>query len=370
MKKYILLSFFLILSVVNTTAQQNDRIVILSNAVGAVIDKAEKTHYKIFEKINEFYRAVVYVDSNEEYYIRFTLLNKENRIRDTVMHYSKQAIFMLSEKIDHYDDILSGKYKPGNARASIQYVDKSGEAKQLEEILKDTILTQEKLLLVQDTLILSGIKDIPDFYYYPAIGFGVGISMYSPDMKSAYEAMTVLENNHRLEGYAIKTHSEDWFDVPFINTHISIKISKYFSIVANGTFGIKKDLSFNSIAVMGEYYPAISLSENINPFITAGVANSFLSITQHYGERITPVSQTGSYTTFDAVTIESSKTGVLVGAGISYDIRGFSAAISALYLFTSSSQTAVTSLYPSQSYVKSKLSLSSLILGLRMTFYF
>jgi len=372
MIKYILIPVFCIFVVTSGIYPQGgDRVIIVSNRVGVVIDKSEQIHYKIFERVSDFNSCVVHIDSLDGYYILFTLVDKNGKSKDTAISYSEQAILLLSEKIDHFEEILKGTYKPGTEKARIRILNGEEMIKSLDEIAR----TRDSLAVTlikpaqPDILPFADIGDMQDYYFYPAWGFGFGVSTFSPDFGSVYEAMTAVENKYKALGYSIRPHNEDQFNMGFLNAHFNLKFTKTIGALINAAVSVNKSVDYGNIALLAEYYPELLSFGKFCAFGTAGISVTYLSVSQSYGDRISQVSSNNSYYLLDAIKVESSKTGFVAGLGISYMKRNFASTLSACYQFTSTSEASLYSSYNSSMYIKSKLSLSSLILGFRITFY-
>lgn len=351
--------------------QTGDRIIELSNRVGAVVDKAEAVSFKIFEKFPDFHSCVVHIDSLNEYYIRFIMADKAGNVKDTAISYSEQAILLLSEKIDHFEEIMNGGYKPGTEKARIRILNGEEKIKSLDEIAK----TRDSLAVIlikpvqPDIIPFADIGDMQDYYFYPAWGFGFGVSTFSPDFRSVYEAMKAVEDKYRALGYSIRPHNEDQFNMGFLNAHFNLKFTKTIGALINAAVSVNEAVDYGNIALLAEYYPELLSFGKFCAFGTAGISVTYLSVSQSYGDRISQISSNNSYYLLDAIKVESSKTGFVAGLGISYMKGNFASTLSACYQFTSTSEASLYSSYNSSMYFKTKLSLSSLILGFRITFY-
>ena len=368
--KLWLFLLFTLVSFIPLWGQNTDKIVILSSRVGAVVDKAEQQQFKIFEKIINFKSAVVYVNAAGEYYITFSILDERSGIRDTSIQYSLQSINMISEKIDHYESIINGTYKPGSEKAVLKYITRAEAAKELSETQndKDTASLAFKQNAYKDNLGLSDTIALPDFYLYPSWGFGFGVSSFYPDLQSVYHAMTAIENKYTAFGYQIRPHDENSFRIGFLNGHINCRFSRNFGLLLNCAISVVKDIDYRSAILTVEYSPDIFFYKKFNLFCAAGVSNTFLNYTQNYGNTITPV-KNDTYTTLESVSLNCSKYGFVAGLGIAYNAESVRLAFSSNYQFTSTSETSLYSSFYTTMIEKTRLGLSSLILSARITFF-
>jgi hypothetical protein len=104
---------------VDSGADGEDRVVILSLRVGSVIDAAERERYELFQGIKGFDRAVFLQTPEKTYYARIMLMGPDGR-KETTAQYTEDQLKALAEQIEHFEDLKEGKYRMGDQPAKIQ----------------------------------------------------------------------------------------------------------------------------------------------------------------------------------------------------------------------------------------------------------
>jgi hypothetical protein len=97
-------------------AQMNDapsyERIILSDRVGITIDKNEREQFQIFINVKGFQQAEFFKSHENQFFSVLTRVENGSFVYDTVP-YPSTSLYRLVEKIDHYEDIRSLRYFPG-----------------------------------------------------------------------------------------------------------------------------------------------------------------------------------------------------------------------------------------------------------------
>jgi len=87
-------------------AQDSLAVLVLSPRVGSVIDVRERNLFHLFSTISDF-RSAVFVRSTDGVY---ALIEREQR-PDTTLMFNWTLLSMLSQKVDYFEDISTGRYQ-------------------------------------------------------------------------------------------------------------------------------------------------------------------------------------------------------------------------------------------------------------------
>jgi multisubunit Na+/H+ antiporter MnhB subunit len=112
------------------SAQDSDRVVILSPRVGSTIDSSEREYFQLFRQIKDFHSAVFLENPDSTYYAWIVLKDSNGNTRDTAVWYPKSYLLMVAEKINHFEELTEGRYQMGQNPATLQ-VFESKEARRL-----------------------------------------------------------------------------------------------------------------------------------------------------------------------------------------------------------------------------------------------
>ncbi|MDP1675258.1 MAG: hypothetical protein Q8L88_00210 [Bacteroidota bacterium] len=111
-----------ILFAVTLNAQNDSRKIIISNIIGESIDQSEREQYHILPAIKNFVSATFYVMPDSTYFAKVEITGDDGQISFTRVDYSTVTLFMLAEKINHYEELGAGNYVMGQDPAKIQIV--------------------------------------------------------------------------------------------------------------------------------------------------------------------------------------------------------------------------------------------------------
>lgn len=308
----------------SATAQDNDKVVILSSRVGAVITKEQRDFFHLFQQIEDFSTATFYRTPDTQYYAIFTRVNRFSQPKDTIVPYSEASLLRYSEVIEHFEALSEGKYRLGKVPGRIQVVG-GGEVMrkpQQEGSLNSAPWRDYDNLPFAQTDGAAFLDDFPDW------GFGFGYSAYYADLSNFADAFTKLENKYRNLGYSIQ-HNTMTTDVSPLRWY-SLRVRFSRSITIQLEVG-KSSGSDNPMleAVSGTF---IYRSEQwsfgrLFPFLGIGINAFRISGEQRYGDRISGIDSTKtysnyynfSYTVLQTVSAEGTQMGISFIAG--FDIE-------------------------------------------------
>ena len=146
-----------------------DKVVILSPRVGSAIDAAERERYELFPEVRDFDRAVFLQTPAKTYYAKIMFVGPHGERRNTTVQYSENALLVLAEEIEHFEDLKEKKYHMGDQPAKIRVVE--SEIKPEEAVAQRTQGTdvvvllksgqeiEGKLVSVRDSSVLIAVED-------------------------------------------------------------------------------------------------------------------------------------------------------------------------------------------------------------------
>ena len=173
--------------------QNEDKVVILSPRVGETIDASERSRFKLFQTVENFYEAILYRRPAGSYYARITLRARDGAERDTTIQYSERYLLLMTEQIDHFEELTKGQYKIGDKPATFRIIDDRGE--------EDIVSGEQKYRKDgPDLLPFAGKTDRLDRQSYPQLAIGISLSTYSPDFSGLSQALTAIEEKYREQG--------------------------------------------------------------------------------------------------------------------------------------------------------------------------
>jgi hypothetical protein len=132
-------------------AQENNKVVILSNRVGYSIDQVESNYFRLFERFPDFKKAVIYLTPANQYFIKITTGKTDSLEQDTIIAYSESTILRLAEKIEHFEDLIKGDYRIGDKIPTLVTVDGSQIELKYKVIQSDSISRISSTILQPDT---------------------------------------------------------------------------------------------------------------------------------------------------------------------------------------------------------------------------
>lgn len=341
-----------------TQNQDSATIVIISPRVGAVIDAEERKQFGMFRSIKNFTSAVFYISSDSTFFCNVTY-NTKSGTQDTVLFYIKILIHVLAEKINHYEDLVTGKYTIGDDPAQLETI--KGEVIQpdMEYYRKNTPM---KIAQHNDGISVSGKKsnvkrniysinetyvspkdpdilplaekyesgkEIEEVDAYPKSSFGYGISTFSPDLSGLDAAFNAIENRYRNSTNRISRLSPEFTirSIPWYTFRVNISKSLSFLIeTANKNDDVNecKAISFSLV-----YQFNTEEGEIFHYFIGWGIGQYSISGNVYYNNDIDSVSYLEKIAYEGGTTAYSLLGGVDLNLSSSLRINAFIKIISA-----------------------------------------
>ena len=333
-------------------AQEKDSVIILSDKVGSIITRDERDLYKLFPSIKNFNYSIVYKTETNKYYAKFCT-TIEGELKDTMIYYSEQILLIIAEKINNFQDIVDGNYKMGTkpaillTRGNESIIEDETRIRKIIPGIQKTTTSEGTILLsnsddivFSDSVELNKVKMKINRSFYK---FGFGVSTYSPDMSGLNSAFTLIENFYRDQGYYILQHSTEFDFGVLLLYRINLIISEKFSLGFNAVQSTEGNNKLYSVAASGIYYYPLSNINWLTPFADFEISYNYCKARVNYNNRISPISNTGSYDFLDHIEASGSSTGFGLKVGASID-RGdnFSFDVFIKYNYIPKMKTVVT----------------------------
>lgn len=358
-------------------AQDGFKVVILSTRVGPEIDKSESNYFHLFKFINGFNRAVFYQTPQRTYFARIKLVGADSKMRDTTITYPQNLLLILSEKINHFEELVKGKYQMGQNPGVLQVVggEEIAQDTTLEEVVRKTISAELANPFPESTTAASRLPDIlPLAPYtgkfkresYPNWGFGIGASTYSPDFSKLEPAYTAIENKYRNQGYPMGHFCPNSELMRIFWYHMKIRFSRNFALLLEtGSSVGGGDAGLKAVSASMLYQFRFVKTDWFRPYAGAGVSHTRFNLRPKYGNRISAYYGHGSYAYLDAVKSEGGKMGFTLTGGIEFYIQGApSLSLYGNYFMVPAVETSTLD------GGKASVNLSSIAAGARISIYF
>src|SRR5208283_167964 len=286
-------------------AQDSAKVIILSPRIGVVLDRQERNYFQIFMRVNDFESAVFFQSADKQCFAKISLRPKLAPPKDTIIFYPVGFLLNISEKIDHYEDLLEGKYRMGAQPSFVaSQLDTTAARFLVQSPMASPLDTSSARSLVQAARWrdekLPFADDANKYFFddFPDWGFGFGYSAYFVDLSGIAPALTKIEEGYRNLGYDIQSND--------LNTHVSplrlLDLKIRFSSSLAALFEAGKTVGSDNVSL--EWFSASLLyrfqtfkEARIFPFVGAGVTVVYLSADQNYSNRISPVDTLDQYTT-------------------------------------------------------------------------
>ncbi len=280
-------------------AQDSSRIVIISPRVGIVIDRDERDKFYLFTRFNNFLRAVFYQSPDSGYTCRIELQHPHG-VSDTSIFYSDITLRTAAERINHFEDLMEGKYRMGTDPPEIQLY--SGPEIPMTISSKKITVQRSRELLPFDS------KDRESF---PNVRIGAGISSYSPDFSGLNAAINAIEDRYRNPPFTV-THQDAGFDVSSLQWYsINVRISNRLAVFLETGLPLRGRDQFSaaSLSLLYFYYP--DAPSWIRPYFGAGIGKYHFSANLEY---FVPVDS--DYTFLDEIKFNGGGTGYSLMNGV------------------------------------------------------
>lgn len=223
-------------------SQQECKPVILSPKVGQAIDLAERNNYSLFPQFENFDSAAVFITGKDKYFISFTLRGNNGVSYDTTVWYPDRLIMILSEKIDHIDQLRDGSYSIGDSEAQLQYsntpVMMTPPKYDPPPAIPGKTFPPPRMLFrgLPDNLPFPKERPVTGFQNY-SISLGINFTYVSADFSGVHDAFTAIEDKYRAQGYSIMRHDAEMNLPMMIGAHLQLRISRnlYLSVETGRT---------------------------------------------------------------------------------------------------------------------------------------
>jgi len=301
-------------------SQDSLKIVILSERVGREVDAAEHERFRVFSQIKGFRKAVVLRAADGKYFVQFDVIGPGNTATQMVVEYSEATLFMIAEKINHFEEAVDGKYVWGSDRPTLDVVGgKSVTWKELEE---------------KHAVSSGGLSQRPDLFPFyaneppeqpepfPRLSFRTGISTSASDFGGIQQLVTTVEDHYREQGYPVRESSVDPKLGPLLWFSLGLDLAPAFGLTLETSTALGGDCTMKTVAASVVYRPSFLGSNAFRPYVGAGVLSTFFSIEQVYlhSDRVSPVDSTDGYSVLAAIGVQGKtrKGGGLVTIGFEW----------------------------------------------------
>jgi hypothetical protein len=147
-------------------AQDNLKVLTLSDRVGSEITREERDLFNLFQEYNDFYSAIIY--EKDEKLCEVIISRKENEtVSDTVVTISKRYFFRLQDFVNNYESFKAGEYTFSNLSDGSQMANKfsakhfDGNGVSIIELKSGDQIEGELISVRNNTLVL--LKDNYNF---------------------------------------------------------------------------------------------------------------------------------------------------------------------------------------------------------------
>jgi len=295
-----------------SVAQHKRQIVILSSKVGTTIDKRERRQYDMFSQFDNFFSATFFRTPDNAYFASITLQNNNGKMIDTTVEYTEKLVLMIAEKVDHFEELKAGQYRMGDNTPSLNFMDydamnvQQADSSSRKRQIGSSAPKVGVIPKWSDMLPFADSGNAGE--QETKMGFGAGITWYSLDLSGINKAFTAIEDKYRTQGYAIEHPNED-VDIPaLISLSLQFRLHDNFGLLleTKNSNGHLNNFYESSVSVLYTY--RLQGATGLRTFAGAGIGWYYFDIVRKYGpnNRISPISQYGTFTYLDKVTSRGS----------------------------------------------------------------
>ncbi len=369
-------------------AQGGEYVVTLSPLVGPSIDRIEAQRYRLFSQMEGFDSAIVCRVADGRFVVLVSLLDANGITKDTALEYSEATLERVAEKINHFDQIVSGDYIQGSdiphlvetpmsdqdvarrlsgawllAQKQLKVQGQSGAERGRRPLSRE--FPREPSAAVSDLLPFSGEGELPPEESFPQFGFGGGLTSYNTDFTGVEQAFRAIEDYYRAKGYSVSSPGHD-FDVSFgWLASLVFRFSPAISLQFDVGKGINTALDkFDAVSGSVLYHFNFEQLSALHLFVGAGLSHFHFEGGQGYGDMISEVNSQGGYYLLERINTAGGGYGYPLTVGIDLN----PAARTALR-FSSTYVIASTINATSGSTQNGSVSLGGLAFGLHLLLY-
>jgi len=304
-------------------AQDSLTAVILSPRLGESISAASRQRFGLFRAVDGFEKATVYLLNRSTFVVSIESVSPAGISSQHLVPYGPGIIFMMAEKVNHYEELEAGSYQMGSDPAVLQT--RGGEKIGIGDIGRVARTengpseSRAQQATASDFIHFAPSVGTPSPAESYSLGIGCGVSSFNPDLGGITSLLRSIESKFADQGYSI--HTEDsppslttlvWFDL-----HVPITSSWSGRLeVGKSTDGDNADCEVVALSVI---YTFDIDSRVVSPYIGVGPVNCRFSLHQtlRYGDRISPVDSVGGYDLLDNLNLggSASHAGIVWSAG-------------------------------------------------------
>jgi hypothetical protein len=295
-------------------------IVILSERVGPEIDAAEREKFHLFPQVEGFERAVIVENSADStFYARIDVGDKGGNHWKMTVKYSLVTLLSMAEKINHFQEIVDGKYVWGSDPAKLQIL--GGPPVTWRDIDAGSKSTLQAAQRSSDLLPFWNGTPPVALVSYPRLGASIGVSTYQPDLSGINELVTLTEEAFQGGGYPIRHVPPNLTLDPLVWYSLTLDISSSFRLVLDAAKASNNEgLTFKLAGASLLYNIPLKSIDFLKPYIGLGFARYSFSMGQNlsHDDQITPNDSAGFHYYLAGIGINGSaaQTGYLVAFGV------------------------------------------------------
>ncbi len=369
-------------------AQGGEYVVTLSPLVGPSINRMEAQRYRLFSQMAGFDSAIVCRAADGRFVVLVALLEANGTTKDTALEYSEATLERVAEKINHFDQIVSGDYNQGSdiphlvetpmsdqdvarrlsgawllAQKQLKVEGQSGPERGGRPLSR--VIPGEPSAAVSDLLPFSGQGDLVLPESFPQFGFGAGLATYHTDFSQVEQAFKSIEDLYRAKGYTVSSPQRD-LDVSFgWLASIVFRFSPAVSFQFDVGKGTDSDLDrFDVVSASALYHFTVGGVQMLHPFVGAGVSHFHFDGGQAYGDVVSEVDAQGGYYLLERINTSGGGYGYPLTVGTDLKLAAqFAFRIYSTYVIASRIDT------PTGQAQSGSVSLSGLVFGTRLLIY-
>ncbi|HUI65953.1 MAG TPA: hypothetical protein VL126_14005 [Bacteroidota bacterium] len=274
------------------------RAVTLSERIGPVISAADARRYHLFSSVAGFSSARVVQLRDSSYEVVFRMDFASGSESDTAVAYPRTTIYLLAEKIDHFEELENGTYVMGSSPPVLHHGDEWISVPPANRATAPNMPPPAKVIPARadrslDLLPLHVVPGLSMPESFPSLSLGICISSNNPDftgLESAYGG------RHPFSVTPLGLFSVEIHWIKEIATQMD----------AGESFGGSDRMDVLDIALI--VYARPFASPNIRPF--AGIGAAWASLHADEQSVVTEAGGSGMYLTGGLELVLGTKTSI------------------------------------------------------------